>query len=104
MANPAANAVNSSTLCGRYVRNASQQYDVLQYTTAAIPNAAAYYTNQKKFYIDIYTNAPPNTQILLQLENSNTAAPDEVLWPLGYSGKGGVFSTGSHFGSMFFLM
>ena len=75
VANPAANAVNSSALCGRYVRNASQQYDVLQYTTAAIPNAAAYYTNQKKFYIDIYTNAPPNTQILLQLENSNTAAP-----------------------------
>lgn len=75
VANPAPNEINGSALCGRYVRNAGQQYDVLQYTTAAIPNAGVYYTGQKKFYIDIYTNAPLNTLILLQLENSNTAAP-----------------------------
>lgn len=91
VANPAANAVNSSALCGRYVRDASQQYDVLQYTTAAIPNAAAYYTNQKKFYIDIYTNAPPNTLILLQLENSNTAAP--ANYPTGRHSRYQAFTT-----------
>ena len=28
------------------------------------------------------------------------AAPDKVLWPLGYSGKGGVISTGSQSGSI----
>ena len=28
------------------------------------------------------------------------AAPDCVLWPLGYSGKGGVISSDSHFGSI----
>lgn len=75
VANPAPNTINGSALCGRYVRNGSQQYDVLQYSTAAITNASVYYTGQKKFYIDIYTNAPPNTLILLQLENSNSALP-----------------------------
>lgn len=91
VANPAANAVNSSALCGRYVRNGSQQYDVLQYSTAAIPNAAAYFSGQKKFYIDIYTNAPPNTLILLQLENSNTAAP--ANYPTGRHSRYQAFTT-----------
>ena len=30
---------------------------------------------------------------------TTAAAPDCVLWPLGYSGNGGVFSSDSHFGS-----
>lgn len=91
VANPAPNAVNGSALCGRYVRNGGQQYDVLQYSTAAITNAAAYYTGQKKFYIDIYTNAPPNTLILLQLENSNTAAP--ANYPTGRHSRYQAFTT-----------
>lgn len=91
VANPGANAVNGSALCGRYVRNGGQQYDVLQYSTTAIPNAGAYYTNQKKFYIDIYTNAPPNTLILLQLENGNTAAP--ANYPTGRHSRYQAFTT-----------
>lgn len=91
VANPSANALNSSALTGRYVRNASQQYDVLQYSTAAIPDAGTYYKNQKKFYIDIYTNAPPNTLILLQLENSNTAAP--ANYPTGRHSRYQAFTT-----------
>ncbi len=91
IANPAANVVNGSALCGRYVRNGSQQYDVLQYTTAAIPNAAAYFSGQKKFYMDVYTNAPPNTLILLQLENSNTAAP--ANYPTGRHSRYQAFTS-----------
>ncbi len=91
VANPSANAVNSSALTARYVRNASQQYDVLQYSTAAIPDAGAYYKNQKKFYIDIYTNAPPNTLILLQLENSSTAGPSN--YPTGRHSRYQAFTT-----------
>lgn len=91
VANPETSGINMSALCGRYVRNSSQQYDVLQYSTAAIPNAAVYFTNQKKFYMDIYTDAPPNTQILLQLENSATAAP--ANYPTGRHSRYQAFTT-----------
>lgn len=91
VANPAPNAVNSSALCGRYTRNSSQQYDVLQYSTTAITDASLYYTNQKKFYIDVYTNAPPNTLILLQLENSATATSSN--YPTGRHSRYQAFTT-----------
>ncbi|MFN7117727.1 MAG: family 16 glycosylhydrolase, partial [Saprospiraceae bacterium] len=91
VANPAPNTVNNSALCGRYVRNSSQQYDVLQYSTTAITNASQYFTNQHKFYIDIYTNAPPNTLILLQLENSATATSSN--YPTGRHSRYQAFTT-----------
>lgn len=91
VANPETSGINMSALCGRYVRNSSQQYDVLQYSTVAIPNAAVYFTNQKKFYMDIYTDAPINTQILLQLENSATAASSN--FPTGRHSRYQAFTT-----------
>lgn len=79
--NPVPNTINNSVWCGKYERRVTQQYDALQYATLAIPNAGAYFNGQKKFYIDIYTDAPPNTLIVLQLENSNTAAANN--YPTG---------------------
>lgn len=73
VANPAPNAVNGSALSGQYDRNASEQYDVLQYTLSAISDADAFVNNQKKFFMDVRSNAPIGTLILLQLENSSSA-------------------------------
>lgn len=74
VANPAANAVNASALCGRYVRSASEQYDVLVYSVSNISDAGQYVDKEKKFYVDVYTNAPTGTQILLQLETPSATA------------------------------
>ncbi|EMR03830.1 family 16 glycosylhydrolase [Cesiribacter andamanensis] len=74
VSNPAPNGVNGSALVGKYIRNASQQYDVLAYTVQNISDASLYYTKEKKFYMDVYTAAPAGTQILLQLETSTATA------------------------------
>lgn len=73
VANPASNAINGSPLSGRYTRNSIQQYDVLIYRTGAIGDAAGFVAKNRKFYIDLYTNARIGTQVLLQLENSSRA-------------------------------
>lgn len=74
-ANPAANEVNSSDLCGKYQRNASQQYDVFVYQTSALGNANVFTEGTRKFFLDVYTDAPTNTEVLLQLEQSSRATP-----------------------------
>ncbi len=76
VANPAPNDVNSSALCGRYVRNASEQFDVLSYNVQVIDDAGPYIRGAKKFYIDVFTDAPAGTLILLQLENDARSQPD----------------------------
>jgi beta-glucanase (GH16 family) len=74
-ATPSPNALNKSALCGKYIRSAAQQYDVLFYNVSDITNGADFTTSEKKFYMDINTNAPIGTTILLQLENKNQALP-----------------------------
>ena len=71
--NPAKNQVNQSELCGKYVRSSSAQYDVLTYTTNAIKDASKFTTSAEKLTIDIYTNAPIGTSLLIQFENGSTA-------------------------------
>jgi beta-glucanase (GH16 family) len=78
--NPAKTAANNSNLVGQYKRNGSNQYDVLVYDVKDIKNAAEYINGQKVFGIDIYTAAPENTQILLQMENKARAAGN---YPIG---------------------
>ncbi len=73
--NPAPDAVNDSDLCGRYVRNGGQQYDVFFYKVNGLGNANDFSDGMKKFYLDVYTTAPANTQILLQLEQSSRTTP-----------------------------
>lgn len=74
--NPAPNTVNNSAVVGRYIRNSQKQYDVLFYNTSAIPDANQYskVAADKKFYIDVYTNAPIGTEIILQLETSTATS------------------------------
>lgn len=74
VANPAPSIVNNSALVGRYVRNASQQYDILTYNVSTITDANQYSTKVKKFYIDIYSSAPVGTEVLLQLETSTATS------------------------------
>ncbi|MGM0581679.1 MAG: family 16 glycosylhydrolase [Bacteroidota bacterium] len=80
--NPDPNTVNGSAVSGEYVRDAETQYDVLFYETSAISNADQYagIGSDKKFYMDIYTNAPIGTEIILQLETSNAT---ETNYPEG---------------------
>lgn len=68
VSNPAPDTVNASGLCGRYQRNTKELYDVLIYNVNTITNADDYVNGDKKIYIDIYTDAPVGTEILLQLE------------------------------------
>ena len=88
VANPAANAINSSANSGKYDRNAAEQYDVLVYNTNAITDASKYVIKDNKFSMDVYTAAPIGTEIFIQLETS-TATPTN--YPTGrhsrYVGK-----------------
>jgi beta-glucanase (GH16 family) len=72
--NPNPNAVNSSALSARYIRNSSQQYDVLVYDETSLADGNEYVNGTRKFVVDIHTAAPVGTQILLQLENSNATS------------------------------
>jgi beta-glucanase (GH16 family) len=70
VANPSATGVNTSALVGKYVRNASEVYDVLNIKNVVISNANDYVYGRKKISFDIYTSAPIGTKISMQLENS----------------------------------
>ncbi|TDW47988.1 putative secreted protein (Por secretion system target) [Flavobacterium sp. 270] len=70
VANPSATGVNTSALVGKYVRNASELYDVLNIKNVTITNANDYVYGRKKLSFDIYTSAPVGTKISMQLENS----------------------------------
>ncbi|MEO8533799.1 MAG: family 16 glycosylhydrolase, partial [Flavobacterium sp.] len=70
VANPSATGVNTSALVGKYVRNASELYDVLNIKNVTIKNANDYVYGRKKLSFDIYTSAPVGTKISMQLENS----------------------------------
>ena len=70
VANPSATGVNTSALVGKYVRNASELYDVLNIKNIVISNANDYVYGRKKISFDIYTSAPVGTKISMQLENS----------------------------------
>lgn len=69
-ANPSATGVNTSALVGKYVRNTSELYDVLNIKNVVISNANDYVYGRKRMSFDIYTSAPVGTKISMQLENS----------------------------------
>jgi len=71
VANPSATGINTSALVGRYVRNSSELYDVLNIRNVTITNANDYVYGRKRLSFDIYTSAPVGTKISMQLENSN---------------------------------
>ena len=73
IANPDSSGINPSTLSGEYTRNAAEQYDVMAYSTSAVPDAGAYTDGTRRFVIDVYTAAPLGSTVLLQLEDSGSA-------------------------------
>ena len=76
VANPGANSVNSSANVARYVRNVTEQYDVLFFNTQSTIEDAGLLKNQtNKIMIDVYTSAPIGTVVSLNLENSATSLP-----------------------------
>ncbi|MEP7267583.1 MAG: family 16 glycosylhydrolase [Saprospiraceae bacterium] len=79
--NPGKTLTNNSELSGRYIRNGGSQYDALFYDISDVKSAGDFVTGERKFYMDINTNAPAGTQILLQLEDKNAATSGN--YPLG---------------------
>ncbi len=72
--NPAADAVNSSALCGRYVRDNQNQFDVIVYDVSTITNAGNFVDGNMGFSMDIYSDAFAGKEVLLQLETSAATA------------------------------
>ncbi|MTI29981.1 family 16 glycosylhydrolase, partial [Xanthovirga aplysinae] len=60
-------------IVGKYIRNASELYDVLIYDQIAFGNASDYATGRKRLRMDIFTDAPVGSLIRIQLENSAVA-------------------------------
>ncbi len=75
IANPNPSGINTSATSAEYIRNSQEQYDVIAYSTSSISDASFYKDRTKKFYMDVQTNAPIGTEIILQLENSAVATP-----------------------------
>ncbi|UOQ53941.1 Ig-like domain-containing protein [Hymenobacter cellulosivorans] len=71
-ANPAAVAPNTSAKVGRYVRNGSEQYDVLYVRGLTVSNASDFAAGRRKVYMDVYSTAPVGSKITMQFENSRT--------------------------------
>ena len=74
VANPAAAGVNTSANVAKYVRAATQQYDLLVFNknTAAL-NPTALKTRTQKIAIDVYTTAPAGTPLTVGLDASSIA-------------------------------
>jgi hypothetical protein len=88
--NPDSDSINSSATVGRYVRAAGSQFDVLVYNVSTITDATLFSEGTQRFYIDVYTDAPVGTEILLQLE---TAASVEGPYPIGRHSRYQGFTT-----------
>ena len=90
VANPQPNDVNPSNLCGRYIRNSGTQFDVVVYDLNPIGNAGDFLAGDRRFSIDVYTDAPPGTLILLQLENKSRAQNE---YPAGRHSRFQTYTT-----------
>lgn len=71
--NPGGNAINSSANVASYVRNAAVTWDVLAYDEAVLDSATHFESGDLVFQMDVRTDAPIGTQVLVQLENTSLA-------------------------------
>ena len=83
--NPEMDSINSSALVGEYIRNSDELFDILVYDVAVLENTSPFIQNQKRFFIDVFTDAPAGTTIIFQLENSDRAQPDN--YPFGRNSR-----------------
>lgn len=88
--NPDNSGINNSALVGKYVRNAGVQYDVMVYQGTPISDMEPYLKKDRKFYIDVYTNAAIGTEILFQAENSTRSSQN---YPVGRHSRFQAFTT-----------
>lgn len=88
--NPDNSGINNSPLVGKYVRNAGVQYDVMVYQGTPISDMEPYLKKDRKFYIDVYTNAAIGTEILFQAENSTRSSQN---YPVGRHSRFQAFTT-----------
>ncbi len=83
--NPVADATNSSATVLEYVRNSTALYDVIAGNTSAITDAANLIAGSNAFYLDVYMPNASEQEILIQLEDSSQATPDN--YPTGRHSK-----------------
>src|SRR5690606_29443275 len=74
VANPDASGINPSPQSARYRRNAALQYDVLYLESPEALDADAFANGTLQFRLDLRTDAPPGTEIILQLEDGALSA------------------------------
>ena len=84
-ANPGVDTINSSAVVAKYTRSSTQQYDLISVATTAIPDASVFLKGTRALYLDVYTDAPVGTPVLVQLENSGVATASN--YPLGRHSK-----------------
>ncbi len=88
--NPAPDDNTGLSTVGQYVRDAGSVFDVIVYKTAAITEADNFSEGRSEFRLDVWTEAPVGTQILLQIE-SEVAAGEQ--FPNGRHSRYEAFTT-----------
>ncbi len=83
--NPVNDTVNSSATVLEYVRNGTALYDVLAGSTDVVADAGSLIAGSEAFYLDVYMPSPSEQEILIQLEDSSQATPDN--YPTGRHSK-----------------
>jgi len=71
--NPGAGGSNTSVNIGKYERNGGVQYDVVAYNDIAIGDASNFKNGITTFSMDVRTDAPAGTTVMVQLENRQNA-------------------------------
>jgi beta-glucanase (GH16 family) len=78
VANPSATGVNTSAKVAKYVRNSTQQYDVLFFNATpagtVITDAGKFKDQTYQLQLDLYTDAPVGTSVRITLQNKAAAA------------------------------
>ncbi|MFD2785734.1 discoidin domain-containing protein [Hymenobacter rubripertinctus] len=80
VANPSA-VLNTSAKVGKYVRNPSEQYDVLNVRNLGISNANDFVQGRRRVFVDVYSTAPAGSKITMQFENSTVTTA--INFPYG---------------------
>ncbi|RYY18118.1 MAG: glycoside hydrolase family 16 protein [Cytophagaceae bacterium] len=91
VANPGSAAPNTSAAVGKYVRAASQQYDVLNVKQFPVGNANDFVAGRRKVYVDVYSTAPAGSKVTMQFENSSVTT--STNYPSGRHSSYKAFTT-----------
>jgi hypothetical protein len=77
--NPAADQVNGSPKCAKYIRNAKQKYDCIKMKPngkfSDVSTYSSYLGNASKLKLKVFTNAPVGTLIEIQLARVTNSTP-----------------------------